>query len=97
MESDGPKSNRWEAIKRYGIGYGVITGLTMPIALVLGGPGVFNTSELIASILGGTIGILLIPGFFAWLGKNDPPGRRFVLFLVLWFIVVVLVLMGRFS
>ena len=97
MEPDVPKNNRWEALKRYGIGYGVIAGLSMPIALILGPLGVTNTSELIATMLGGTIGILLIPGFFAWLGKNDPPGRRFALFVVLWIIVVVLVLMGRFS
>ncbi len=96
MEPDVPQISRWEAIKQYGIGYGVIAGLTTIIAFLVGSPGSFDFSEFIAAILGGTIGILLIPFLFAWLGKKSTPGRRFALFLALWFIVVILLLYQQF-
>ena len=53
--------------------------------------------DIIAGILGGTIGILLIPGLFAWLGKRSSPGRRFALFLALWIIVVFMLILDTFS
>ena len=97
MNRDEPAISRWEAIKQYGIGYGIITGLSMVIAFIVGSPSSFDYADVIASILGGTIGILLIPGLFAWLGKRSSPGRRFALFLALWIIVVFMLIIDTFS
>ena len=97
MKSDEPPISRWEAIKQYGIGYGVVAGISMVVAFIVGSPNAFDYADVIASILGGTIGILLIPGIFAWLGKRSSPGRRFALFLALWIIVVFMLVIDTFS
>ena len=52
MEPEVPYISRWEAIKQYGIGYGVIVGITTVIAFIVGSPGFYDYAEVIASILG---------------------------------------------
>ena len=97
MEPDVPQISRWEAIKQYGAGYGVVVVLTAVFIYLIKEPGAPNVGYVYGQIFTGTVIILMVPFLFAWLGKNDTPKRRFALFLVLWIIVVVLVLMGRFS
>ena len=94
MEPDVPQVNRWEAIKQYGAGYGVVVVLTAIFAYLIKEPGAPNAGYVYGQIIGGAGIILIIPFLFAWLGKTDTPKRRFVLFLALWIIIVALVGIG---
>jgi FtsH-binding integral membrane protein len=96
MEPEAPQDNRREAIRQYGLGYGMVFLLTAILAYYLGPPGATNTAEAVATTLGGMLVLLFIPGLFAWLGKTDTPRRRFVLFLALWGILAALFLIGTF-
>ena len=96
MEPDVPQNNRWEAIKQYGAGYGVVVVLTAVFVYLIKEPGAPNAGYVIGQIVGGAGIILIIPFLFAWLGKTDTPRRRFVLFLGLWIVIVALVAIGRF-
>ena len=96
MEPDVPSISRWEAIKEYGVGYGVVVVLTVIFVYLVKEPGAPNAGYVIGQIVGGTGIILGIPFLFAWLGKTDTPKRRFVLFLALWAIIMTLVGIGVF-
>ncbi len=94
MEDNVPTGNRWKAIKPYRAGYGAVVVLTMVFIYFVMLPDDQNHGYILGYLWGGTTVLLLLPGLFAWLGKTDTPKRRFVLFLALWMISVVLGVVG---
>ncbi len=94
MENDTPQLSKWEAIKQYGAGYGVVVLLTVIFVYFAMEPGAPNAGYIFGYIFGGSCVILGAPFLFAWLGKTDTPKRRFVLFLALWIIIVALMSIG---
>ena len=98
MENDAPQISRWEAIKQYGAGYGVVVVLTALFVYFAmePDPEAPNAGYIFGYIFGGAGVILGIPFLFAWLGQKDTPKRRFVLFLALWIIIVALMSIGIF-
>ena len=96
MENDVPQISRWEGIKQYGAGYGVVIVLTVVFvyfAMVAEPP---NAGYAFGQIFTATCFIVSVPLLFAWLGKHDTPKRRFALFLALWVIIMTLVSIGVF-
>ena len=96
MESDVSQINRWEAIKQYGAGYGVVVVLTAVFIYLIKEPGAPNVGYVYGQIFTGTVLILMVPFLFAWLGKTDTPKRRFALFLGLWIAIIALAAIGRY-
>ena len=96
MEPDVPQVNRWEGIKQYSAGYGVVVVLTAVFIYFARETEAPNAGYLFGQIVGGAGVILIVPFLFAWLGKTDTPKRRFVLFLGLWIVIIGLAAIGRY-
>ena len=94
MEEGVPQISRWEGIKQYGAGYWVVIVLTVIFVYFVKDPEAPNAGYVFGQLVGGSGIILGVPLLFAWLGKNDTPKRRFVLFLALWVIIIALVSIG---